>query len=395
MNDDMVFENQKIVEHKEYLDHILDAVSPDIDLDDDQRRAVVSEADRALVIAGAGTGKTTTMVARVKYLVDKKHVDPHKILVLSFARKNVKELRDRIRTDLSIDADVCTFHSLGLKYLRKACADRGHKCYIVDERDKYKFFEKYLREKVFISNERVISFYESFKNVTVGNKPVFRGFFAENFDKFSSFDEYINALIRDRMTEWGNVKAVIETIKEEGINAEIARNMKHEWFRSKGEAAISNFLLEHNIKYEYEKVYEEILPDDVPMKPDFTLLIGGEEIIVEYFGLYEEGDDVYFKTYQKERELKTKRFERDHRRYIALEYEPNYGYLNTLMSKLQEFGFSPRKLSTEEIAEIIIRSDPLCDFYRLCELFNRCVERVKASPNRNEFKKIHCTFIKK
>lgn len=387
--DDMAFENAKIAEYKDYLDHILDDVDPNITLDDDQRRVVVSNADRALVIAGAGTGKTTTMVARVKYLVDKMHVDPHRILVLSFARKNVRELRDRIKTDLKIDADVSTFHALGLKYLRKACADRGHKCYIVDERDKYRFFEKYLREKVFVSNEQIKSFYNSFKNVTVGrNKPLFRGFFSDNYDKFSTFDEYFDALIRDKMIAWGDIEKTISTIEENGINAEISRNIKHEWFRSKGEAVISNFLLEHGIRYEYEKFYEEILPDDVPMRPDFTLRIGGEEVIVEYFGLYDEGGDVYLKTYQRERELKIERFKRDGVRYIALEYEPDRGYLTTLKNKLEEFGFSVNKLSTKEIAEIIIRSDPLCDLYRACELFNRCIERVKASPERNSFKKV-------
>lgn len=382
-------EDKKIEEYRDYLDHILDDVDPKIVLDDEQRRAVVSDADRALVIAGAGTGKTTTMVARVKYLVDKKHIDPRKILVLSFARKNVKELRDRIWTDLKIKADVSTFHSLGLKYLKKACADRGHKCYVVDERDKYKIFEEYLREKVFTSKESIDAFYNSFKNVTIGrNKPIFRGYFSEHHDKFSNFDEYFDGLIRDKLTAWGNVADVIKTIKENGINADTARNMKHEWFRSKGEAAISNFLLEHGIPYEYEKYYEEIMPEDVPIKPDFTLKIGGEEIIVEYFGLYEEGGDVYFKSYQKERDLKIERFKRDGKRYITLEYEPNYGYLTTLENKLKEYGFKLNKLSTNEIAEIIIKSDPLCDLYRACKLFNRCIERVKASLKRNSFKQV-------
>lgn len=386
----MDYENQKIEEYKDYLDHILDDIDPKIHLDDDQRRAVVSNADRALVIAGAGTGKTTTMVARAKYLVEKENVKQEEILVLSFARKNVKELRDRIWTDLSLEhINVRTFHSLGYSYLQKACADRGHNCYIIDERDQYSFFEKYLREKVFVSKGEIISFYNSFKNVTVGNKkPVFRGFFAENYDKFSNFDEYFDGLVRDKLLEWGDIKKVVEEVKDKGINGDIPRNMKHEWFRSKGEAAISNYLLEHGISYEYEKFYEEVLPEDVPMKPDFTLKIGGEEIIVEYFGLYEEGDDVYFKSYQKERDLKIQRFERDHKRYIALEFEPDFGYLKTLEKKLKAYGFETKKLDINSIAEIIIKSDPLCDLYRLCKLFNECIEKIKASVDRRNFKQI-------
>ena len=74
---------------------------------------------------------------------------------------------------------------------------------------------------------------------------------------------------------------------------------------------------------------------------------------MEYFGLYEEGDDVYFKSYQKERDLKIARFKRDNVRYIALEYEPNYGYLDTLKNELMKFGFELNKPSTEDIARII------------------------------------------
>ena len=47
-------------------------MDPVIDLDEDQRRVVLSDEDYTLVIAGAGAGKTTTVAAKVKYLVDKK-----------------------------------------------------------------------------------------------------------------------------------------------------------------------------------------------------------------------------------------------------------------------------------------------------------------------------------
>lgn len=57
---------------KEYLDNILKQVDPLIVLDEDQRRAVLTDEDYCLVIAGAGAGKTTTVAAKVKYLVDNK-----------------------------------------------------------------------------------------------------------------------------------------------------------------------------------------------------------------------------------------------------------------------------------------------------------------------------------
>jgi len=66
------FIKEKLVNEKQYLDDILKDVDPVISLDDDQRRVVLTDEDYCLVIAGAGAGKTTTVAAKVKYLVKKK-----------------------------------------------------------------------------------------------------------------------------------------------------------------------------------------------------------------------------------------------------------------------------------------------------------------------------------
>ena len=83
------FIQKEMVKEKDYLDNVLKSVDPVIDLDEDQRRVVLSDEDYTLVIAGAGAGKTTTVAAKVKYLVDKKDIDPKKILVISFTNKAV------------------------------------------------------------------------------------------------------------------------------------------------------------------------------------------------------------------------------------------------------------------------------------------------------------------
>ena len=69
-NEKYIQNNMKV--NKSYLDHILSEVDPKIILDDDQRRVVLTDEDYCLVIAGAGAGKTTTVAAKVKYLVEKK-----------------------------------------------------------------------------------------------------------------------------------------------------------------------------------------------------------------------------------------------------------------------------------------------------------------------------------
>lgn len=76
---------------KEYMDNILKAVDPQILLDEDQRRVILTDEDYCLVIAGAGAGKTTTVAAKVKYLVERNKIDPSQILVVSFTNKAVNE----------------------------------------------------------------------------------------------------------------------------------------------------------------------------------------------------------------------------------------------------------------------------------------------------------------
>lgn len=104
---------------RNYLDNILKSVDPTISLDEEQRKVVLSDEDYTLVIAGAGAGKTTTVAAKVRYLVEKKHIDPEQILLISFTNKAVGELRDKINRSMKIQCPITTFHSTGYAILRK------------------------------------------------------------------------------------------------------------------------------------------------------------------------------------------------------------------------------------------------------------------------------------
>lgn len=89
-------------------------------LDDQQLAAVMDHADTQLVIAAAGTGKTTTLVGKVRHLVDS-GVDPHGILLISLTNNTVADLRREVDSEFpgGFAGDVMTIHALGNRILRR------------------------------------------------------------------------------------------------------------------------------------------------------------------------------------------------------------------------------------------------------------------------------------
>jgi superfamily I DNA/RNA helicase len=102
------------------MEEFLTTIFKDKQLDDNQKKAVLSEAKRLIIIAGAGSGKTTTLAAKVKYLVQYKGVNPNEILLISFTNKAVFELNQIINVEFKLNVAVKTFHKLGLEILKKA-----------------------------------------------------------------------------------------------------------------------------------------------------------------------------------------------------------------------------------------------------------------------------------
>lgn len=93
-------------------------------LDKQQRTAVITDEDRILVLAGAGSGKTLTISAKVKYLCEVKNINPKDILLISFTKKSAQEMTERIQNKLGIETEASTFHKLGLDIIKNT--DREH-----------------------------------------------------------------------------------------------------------------------------------------------------------------------------------------------------------------------------------------------------------------------------
>ncbi|MEO6039788.1 MAG: UvrD-helicase domain-containing protein, partial [Saprospiraceae bacterium] len=65
-------------------------------LNDKQREAVISEASRLLVLAGAGSGKTKTLLQKIIYLIEEKGVPARDILAITFTKNAANEMLDRL-----------------------------------------------------------------------------------------------------------------------------------------------------------------------------------------------------------------------------------------------------------------------------------------------------------
>ena len=258
---------------RQYLDTVLAEVDPNIRLDEEQRRVVLSDEDYTLVIAGAGAGKTTTVAAKVKYLVEKKGIRPDQILVISFTNKAVGELQDKINKALKIDCPVTTFHKTGYAIRRRQ--ETEERVRIVTEGYMFNVVNNYLKHNILEYPElvdKLILFFGSYFDAP------YEG------DDLNSFFNYITKA--DFTTLRGNMNEYTEKIIEQRSGRHVT--IAHECLRSLQEVVIANFLYMNNI--EYEKIYPyNILRSHKPYTPDFTITQGDKVAYIEHFGITEDG----------------------------------------------------------------------------------------------------------
>ena len=90
-------------------------------LNPEQRRAIEYTQGPLLIVAGAGTGKTTVVTQKIAYLIAQQFAEPQNILALTFTEKSAHEMQERVEQQLSLgysDMQVSTFHSFAEKLLR-------------------------------------------------------------------------------------------------------------------------------------------------------------------------------------------------------------------------------------------------------------------------------------
>jgi len=222
-----------------------------------QRLACVTDEDNILVLAGAGTGKTSTMVAKAKYLVVNGYATSSEIMMLAYGSDAKKELQERVDEHKDLQGvQVSTFHSAG-KRIINFHEENSVSRLATDDKVYTKFVENQIQE--LLKNESSSEDFKQFATKYLYPKP--------NDLEFKSQGEYLHY------------------VKDNGLRA-----LSGDLVKSFEELTIANFLYSNSIKFEYEKVYP--FPSTEPgrggYQPDFYLT--DFDIYLEHFGIDKEGN---------------------------------------------------------------------------------------------------------
>ncbi len=377
-----VFISTTLVSEKEYLDNILKDVDPVIMLDEDQRKVILTDEDYCLVIAGAGAGKTTTVAAKVKFLVEKKGIEPRDILVISFTNKAVGELREKINKDLYIDCPIATFHSTGNAILR---INDPEPLNIFEGSKLYFLLQDYFKQAI-LTNESLVN-----------NLIMFFASYFEDPYEGADLNEFFNKTAKANYT---TMRSELDEFRREVVDARTKKKVtiQNEVLRSYQEVQIANFLYLNNIEYEYEPIYPyNITFSRKPYTPDFIIRQGKKVAYIEHFGVTEDGQNSRF----SEEELKRYklsvndkvRLHREHGTTLIFtfsEYKDKHSLLKHLQKNLESAGFELTPRSNKEIMDKLISSEESRYVRKLVNLICRFITNFKTNGfDSDEFDRMY------
>ena len=315
-------------------------------LTEEQRRAVVIDEHRNLVVAAAGSGKTSVIVAKTGWLVGKGYRKPPELLLLAFARDARREMEERIEerlgTAVAREVTVRTFHSLGLAIIGEVEGKRPSLAATAE-------------------NDRAL--FDLLKDIVADlladrdHSATLDEWFQEEFAPYRSQHEFKN---------WGEYHNYIRKFDIRSLKGEVVRSFE--------ECEIANFLYLHGVAYEYEAPYEHELAtsEKRQYKPDFRLPEHG--IYIEHFGIDAAGNTAPF--VDREQYLQDMEWKRDmHAKYgtrliETFSHEQADGrLLLNLTEKLSAHGVTLSPIPREGVFAALERQGRIDPFTRLVATF--------------------------
>lgn len=307
-------------------------------LDVQQRTAAITDEDNLLVVAGAGSGKTLTICGKVRYLIERKHIRPEEILLISYTNKATEELKNRVSGGCDGAVDTKTFHKLGLDLITESQSFRPN-----------------------IAGEYFLQSHIQTYFASLGNDPEGVATLMTYFGSYIHIpEEFRNCASPDDVAKLCQ-KLQFETLRSTAStyleNIQRTRRITHsfEQVKSFEELAIANYLYLNGIDYEYERPYPYTTrnPERKPYQPDFYL--PEYDLYLEHFGISADGSVPWLPP-EKAREylegIKWKRSLHQIHGTTLLETYSYYQKEGVLLSKLEELLrshgviFRPRDLTS-------------------------------------------------
>lgn len=246
--------NSLLDKHKDFFDHCLT-----YPLDDQQRRSIISEEDNCLVVSSAGSGKTSSIIGKVKYLTLIKGIDPKRILLISYTNKAAAELTERIKT---AGLRGYTFHKLAVDIIGKAT---GVKPSICDNTDTL-----------------IVEIYRNLSKSKAFMKSIVTYFI--DYQAYESHDEHRKNEKMEQLSEQKSTKLKAMLPDMDG---------KPIYVKSKQEQKICFALSSLGVNFRYEEPYEHTVADEMhsQYRPDFSIYFNQrgtvKRIYLEHFGVDE------------------------------------------------------------------------------------------------------------
>ena len=335
------FVGNELVRSREFFDRV--EARP---LTDEQRRAVVVDEDRNLVVAAAGSGKTSVIVAKAGWLLQKGYRHPSELLLLAFAKDAQKEMEERVCGRLGDEAvaqlTVRTFHSLGMSIIGAVEGKRPALAKVAeDDKSLFDLLKNIIAD--LLADPK-------FSNVMLR-------WFEEHFVPHRSEHEF-----RTQGEYWDYVRA-----------NEI-RSLQGEKLKSFEECEIANFLYLNGVPYEYERSYEHetATSERRQYQPDFYLPDAG--IYIEHLALSASGDTPPF--IDREEYLRSVAWKRqlhsEHGTVLIETYshEKAAGKLiEKLAAKLADHGVTLSPIPSDEVFAVLEQQGRIDPFTRLVATF--------------------------
>ena len=395
--------NQELKDNSDLFDD-LDGKS----LDSQQREAIVVDEDAVKVIAGAGSGKTFTIQGKVKYLTEKRDVDPSEILAISFSNASVDDLKERIAEPI----DIKTFHKVG-----KDILTQYNQYSRPDTSALKRIIKRYLTKKA-LKNEdiskKLIEFFSFYINVPPSDDDI----------KYEG-----DLLDWQEGVDFSTLKRRFKNKQRETLNNEIVRSYE--------ELYIANFLFIYGIKYTYEKIYSypnknferefnkfkeflfsfnEEIPDELKNDitkdllnltdifeeyeikdylPDFYL--DDYNIYIEHFGLNRNCENHLIGGKSSEEYVKEMEWKRKvHKKYgtTLIEtfsyYQSENRLLTRLAEKLQSQGVEFNEIDYREVYRILLENKTIKEWEDFIVLLKTFIELFKGNNyDETKFKEFY------